>query len=57
MQELHAKRVRFSHVRLFFDSLNVKKRAKTSDTSDYCLMITDQNNQNIRINCKYFLLH
>ena len=32
------KRVRFSHVRVCFDSPNVQKRATKSDTSGHCLM-------------------
>ena len=37
MRESHAKRVRFSHVRVFSDTRNVQKRATKSDTSGHCL--------------------
>ena len=37
VRELHAKRVQFSHVRVFSDSRNVQKRATKSDTSGHCL--------------------
>ena len=39
MRETHAKRVHFSHVRVFFDSRNVQKRVTKSDTSGYCLLL------------------
>ena len=41
MLELHAKGVRFSHGRVFFDSHNVQKRATKSDTSGHCLWPKD----------------
>ena len=34
----HAKRVRFSHVRVFSDSRNVQKCATKSDTLGHCLL-------------------
>ena len=34
---LHAFRVQFSHVRVFFDSRNVQKSVTKSDTSGHCL--------------------
>ena len=37
MRETHAKLVCFSHVRVFFYSCNVQKRATKSDTSGHCL--------------------